>query len=549
MSATLEVPKKIRDLPLPTTKHVKVLTKDDNDRLYLKIFLLDSTVNGNKWGVDPSTLDDNIQSAIGKPLVLYKNTGKEPDRWYYPRTIGQYDHPPWDDADINHTYEMQDTYRVGTLIDVVKNTETGAWWGVAEITNDGVKKALNENPNLPFYVSPSIRRLHAAQANQTIRDWVLMHTAIVSVPAFGVQKAYATGRCAGHKDSCLLHFRTASLQDAHEHNQADCGFCTYGAMKEVSEHSHLNKEESRTTHQTNNSDTSHLTFSTNIETGQSLSDPNTQTGNVTASVAAGPETVATTTSTVTQPEINKNTSTDNSKSETVTVEHKTYPQPQSTTVYPDSDKKSAGSNVDRDNNSGNNNNNTDVDTKLVDLIAQNEAKQKQLQAAYNKINKLDSENKKLAEEANSFNTELASLKRYVDEQKQLARENDIADVVLSASLSQFIPDEVKEEQIKLLVASSYSVQDIKDKLVSPFDAAFNEYQKGQKNNNNNNIVNEQVPQNNGNRRNARLELSADTNNTKNASLKQTSRPAKLAFEEVRDYLGLTESNGSSGGAY
>ena len=42
----------------------------DNGRLYLKAFLLDSTVSLNDWGVTVASLKKNINTFIGKPLVL-----------------------------------------------------------------------------------------------------------------------------------------------------------------------------------------------------------------------------------------------------------------------------------------------------------------------------------------------------------------------------------------------------------------------------------------------------------------------------------------------
>jgi hypothetical protein len=552
------MPNKIPKLPfdrikdsalLPNKLNQKVLAKDEKDRMFLKVFLLDSSVNGNRWGVDPDTVDENIQSAVGKPLVLYKNSGKEPDKGYYPRVAGMYDHPPWDDADINHTFEMQNDYRVGTFIDVVKNMQTGAWWGIAEITNDGLRKALDENPTLPFYVSPSIRRLHTRQANQQIRDWVLMHSAIVSVPAFGVQKAYTSGSCSGDKDRCLLHLRTASLQDANGNKittdktalQNNCG-CTYEAMQEVGQQT--TDKITGTKNQNNNLDTSHLIFSSQVKSRQSLSDPSqtiSNSGNenvVVPNVGAGPETVTTqvsTNATNSQPEIQ-------TTQPNVKVEHKVYPNPQQVTVYPNSTKNAENTET-TEKNSNNNKND-----ELIKLIAENERKQKQLQAAYNKINELANDNEKLAKEYQSTNTEVASLRKFVEEQKQINRENEIADVILSASMSQYIPDDAKEEQVRLLSQLPLSVEDIKNKLTAPWYAAFDKVLASKDNNQDNE---QQVPQFNqrfASRRIAKLPLGENKaveneSNTKNASLQQQT-PSKRYSMTPAQLLGLNQDGGS-----
>src|SRR5215212_11652711 len=119
---------------LPTRSNVKVLSQTENGDLFLKVFLMDKTINKNKWGISNETVDENIQTVVGRPLVLYQDTGAEPDRWYWPRKKGQYNHPPWDEHDINHSLEMQEAFAVGRFEKVMKNQQTGTWWGLAKIT-------------------------------------------------------------------------------------------------------------------------------------------------------------------------------------------------------------------------------------------------------------------------------------------------------------------------------------------------------------------------------------------------------------------------------
>lgn len=668
---------------LPLRNNVKILSKDDQGRLFLKVFLLDETVNGNQWGVDPSTVDQNIKTAIGKPLVLYRDTGQEPDRSWYPRIPGLYNHPPWDDADISHTYEMQEQYRVGDIIDVVKNQETGAWWGVVEVTNDGVRKALDENPTLPFYVSPSIRRLHTQQANQTIKDWVFMHSAIVSIPAFGVQKAYSSGRCAGDKDTCILQFMHASLQQNRAAGTADCGFCTYQAMLEIEEQIALDavlgqsteeleedekfdggeeeEEDSPIGEETftaaaarrkkkmgphaatrpdrqfayvpqeakgrdgkksarkfpifdaahvrnalarfsqaslpsgqksavlakicraarrfgvdsevcsskggskksssnaaltmtaslnnnstnNNLNTSHVTISANSPLRQSLSDPNTTTNTFENVAVPNAATVSETVATA---------AAEGNTAATTTPQQQPTKQSSAYTANTNKDSGSSG------------------EQQLVDLLVQNERRQKQLQAAYHEINKLARDNQKLAQESSTSTSRLAAMEKYIGEQQRLAREDAITEIVYSAGLAEFVPDEQKEEQIRLLMDSPYSIEDIQ-KLTAPWYSAFDSFltaqqQKGDVAIQHNNHQ-AQVPQSTriAASQNVRLPLRGPARrgdvNTKTASqLPSSSSPPtssqattnsrtvsnKPAFLEIRELMGIVDSN-QGGGAY
>ena len=48
------------------------LYQEGND-MFIKAFLLDTSVNSNRCEVAPETLDENIKGYIGKPLVIKEN--------------------------------------------------------------------------------------------------------------------------------------------------------------------------------------------------------------------------------------------------------------------------------------------------------------------------------------------------------------------------------------------------------------------------------------------------------------------------------------------
>jgi hypothetical protein len=77
---------------------------EENGKFFIKAFLLDSSVNQNEWGVDLETLDANINTYIGKPLVLQDD----------------FNHPNSGDSKYDHVIEYQEKFRIGNIIDIVK---------------------------------------------------------------------------------------------------------------------------------------------------------------------------------------------------------------------------------------------------------------------------------------------------------------------------------------------------------------------------------------------------------------------------------------------
>lgn len=200
-----------------------------NNKLFVKAFLIDASLNINKWRVTPDSINKNINTFIGKPLVLTE----------------QYDHPqPTDDNHIetlNHWLSYQETFRVGTIIDIVTKpnpvTNNPAYYAIMEVTNEDLKQSLKNN-TIPVYVSPAIAELvpsattaavHNHQiGGDEIANWTGVHLAIVDEPAFGVKKAVIAETCGGNEEGCLLQLRKAHIA---KHGVGKCGFCVTKAMQ------------------------------------------------------------------------------------------------------------------------------------------------------------------------------------------------------------------------------------------------------------------------------------------------------------------------------
>jgi|SRR5215831_864022 len=185
----------------------KIRAFEQNNKLFIKAFLLDTGMNLNDWGVSPATLDANISSYIGKPICLQED----------------FDHPNSGDDNLQHQLSYQDNFRIGTIVDI--NRHGTRYDAIAEITDDNAKSAFRSG-NLPLYVSPQLYHTGAHKEGQeNMTEWVGTHLAIVEKPAFGVRKANIGSQCTGDSGVCLAQLKKASL--IREHGYGNCGFCNY----------------------------------------------------------------------------------------------------------------------------------------------------------------------------------------------------------------------------------------------------------------------------------------------------------------------------------
>jgi hypothetical protein len=210
----------------PATPAVK--SADINNKLYVKAFLLDDSLNINKWRVTRESIDKNINSFIGKPLVLTE----------------EFDHPSPGDGQpesLNHWLAYQESYRVGSIIDITTKpnpvNNSTIYYAIIEVTDPDLKQSLRDN-TVPLYVSPALAELvpnSIAASRQIpsaggdiIANWTGVHLAIVSEPAFGVKKAIINEQCGGDQKACLLQLRKAHVD---HHGVGKCGFCVKKALQ------------------------------------------------------------------------------------------------------------------------------------------------------------------------------------------------------------------------------------------------------------------------------------------------------------------------------
>jgi hypothetical protein len=211
--------------------------EDENAHLYIKAFLLDASTNINQWGVSPSSLDQRINTFIGKPLVLTENFRHPmpPEMDRVGATEYDNDDDPYNtinvDEIVEHWLQYQEAYRVGSIIDITE--KKGTYYAIIEITDPAAKEAFRNN-DVPLFVSPAIAQLDPMEDPSSITNWTGIHLAIVSDPAYTIRKAVISGQCHGDSERCVIQLRQAAINDK-KIPKLGCGFCRTGALARYAE--------------------------------------------------------------------------------------------------------------------------------------------------------------------------------------------------------------------------------------------------------------------------------------------------------------------------
>ena len=155
---------------------------EKGDILYIKSFLVDSSINSNNWAVTEDALKKNISTFIGKPIVLTE----------------KFDHP---DAgnDGDELLRIQEDFRIGTILAIGIEELSGKGWVIAEITDRNAIDIISQT-GINF-VSPSIvfneEDIDHDNGIEIVTNFEGAHLAIVKDPAYGMQKAQIKGQCRG----------------------------------------------------------------------------------------------------------------------------------------------------------------------------------------------------------------------------------------------------------------------------------------------------------------------------------------------------------------
>jgi hypothetical protein len=184
-----------------------------DDRLFLVYYALDSSLNLNGWNVSQQSLERNIRSFIGKPVVLKNKDSFNPNDG--PQK-GNFVHPILKNASLEENLNYQKQFSVGRINDVSLNPQKG-WRFDVEITDPQMKRAFRDNTfgnKYPRYVSPQIATfpdIFPGESNNiNVEHWHGLHLAFVDYPAYGFQKTDMKGKCFGSEQMCKIELRSAS---------------------------------------------------------------------------------------------------------------------------------------------------------------------------------------------------------------------------------------------------------------------------------------------------------------------------------------------------
>lgn len=212
----------------------------DEDKLFIKTFLIDASVSGNAWGVSSESIQDYIHTFIGRPLTLYRNSK------------GELDHPPDDDVKTVSEWEAaQEPFRIGTIIDVVRKEQLqpgpqdDQYFAIIEVTDPKAKEAL-QGTDETLYLSPGVADFHrdlvvnkiGQAVGELATKWEGMHLALVREPAYGIKKAGIIAKCGGDEQACITQLRRARLL------KAKCGCMVKTALLDTSQVTSRGKKES-----------------------------------------------------------------------------------------------------------------------------------------------------------------------------------------------------------------------------------------------------------------------------------------------------------------
>ncbi len=160
-----------------------------------RFWTLDASLNTNGWRATLRSIERNAGTFMGKPGVLY-------NRCMLGRCVA--DHPPGDPSKpCQHVLEIQEPYRVSTIVDVEVTPESRVYT-VHEVHDDAIWERITRGPAM--FVSPSLCP-HPGTVEygspdewgrpvSTLNEWEALHLAFVDVPAYG-PKATMVSSCQG----------------------------------------------------------------------------------------------------------------------------------------------------------------------------------------------------------------------------------------------------------------------------------------------------------------------------------------------------------------
>ena len=171
---------------------------------FVKSFLMDETVNKNKWRVTLEAIKRDIHtyldprfSPVGKTMPFFLDLEVNSPEFL--------DHPKA--TETQSVFVTQERKRVGDMIAVGFDESLNRAWQASRIDDTQAQDAIRRGDVL--FVSPGLRSLDEHEENgiAVVTRFIGEHIAGVDDPAYGIEKAMIVGTCDSDTKSCIDYFR------------------------------------------------------------------------------------------------------------------------------------------------------------------------------------------------------------------------------------------------------------------------------------------------------------------------------------------------------
>jgi hypothetical protein len=201
-----------QQLAPPETQQIIDVSQDKKDNsLWLKVFLIDSTLNQNSWKLKDEYIKKNVQNFIGKPFILTSDK-KHPDFVKEGVVFGK------GQETLDQILTAQSKYKIGEIKQVDSNGNQ--YFAYVQIDNPRIIDSFKQG-NIPKFVSPAIYDPTGEPDGTKVKDFTPIHVAAVDEPAFGL-KAYTRGSCEGEATKCLNELKSANDKTAGAPKDPNC---------------------------------------------------------------------------------------------------------------------------------------------------------------------------------------------------------------------------------------------------------------------------------------------------------------------------------------
>ena len=190
------------------------ITENDN-KYFLKVFLVDDSINAAKWRIKTESIPKHIEKFVGRPFILTKEH-------YHPQ---EFDSVPIDYNDtqgtVNRLLAAQAPYEIGTIRKVERSINPaqaafGSTWNAYVEITDPIAVQAFKSGYTPRYVSASVFRLNQHESPMETTDYEPLHLAAVDNLAYGIHKAGVRGTCTGNLPKCSKQLQQAAAEKLRE---------------------------------------------------------------------------------------------------------------------------------------------------------------------------------------------------------------------------------------------------------------------------------------------------------------------------------------------